>query len=248
MYTVMTSLNEKYWEEVARENSHYLDQNWIPGEEIVIYHEFLQLPKNNLSKRVKWIDLYGSCPEIREFGNKWKDHPHANGSDGTNFRLNAIKFVHKTFAIWHRAKVQRSGFLIWLDCDALVYKKIDNNFIKNVFDKTKIVSYIGRPGKYSECGFLAFNLDHPDTHNFLNRWETLYTSGEFINLSQTHDSWTFDLIRNEWNKPEYFLDLNKDALTRKHPFNSSKIGPYINHAKGDDKKNKLDKLKEKVKL
>ena len=247
MYTVITSLNQKYWDEVANENSHYLDKNWIAGEDIFMYHEFTTLPKNKLSSRVQWIDLYQSCPEIVEFGEKWKDHPHANGSNGTNFRLNAIKFVHKTFAIWHRAKIQKTGYLIWLDCDALVYNKIDKTFIDNIFKNDTIVSYIGRPGKYSECGFLAFNLDHPETHIFLNRWETLYTSGEFIKLSETHDSWTFDVLRNEWQKPELFYNLNADALTKKHPFASSKIGMYIDHAKGADKKNKLEKLKKKIK-
>jgi len=247
MYTIITSLNQKYWDEGAKENSHFLDKNWISNESIYVYHEFQSIPQHQLSNRVQWVDLYKSCPGIKEFGDKWKNHPHANGSDGTNFRLNAIKFVHKTFAIWHRAKVQQTGYLVWLDCDAFVYNKINDSFVSTIFDKNKMIAYIGRPGKYSECGFLIFNLDHPDTHNFLNRWETLYTSGDFINLLETHDSWTFDHIRKEWGKPELFFDLNKEALTKKNPFGSSKIGSYISHAKGDNKKDKLAKLQRKLK-
>lgn len=248
MYTVITSFNQKYWDEVAKENCHYLDKNWLKDEQIILYHELSPIPKNNLSSRVVWTDLHQTCPGIKEFGAKWSEHPKANGNQGTNFRMNAIKFVHKTFAIWHRAKIQKTGYLIWLDCDAIVYNQIDKKFIKQIFSPNMIVSYIGRPGKYSECGFLAFNLDHPETHKFLTRWENLYTSGDFINLKETHDSWTFDVLRLEWNQPELFIDLNKDALTKKHPFANSKIGPYINHAKGDNKKEKLLKLQRGISM
>lgn len=244
-YNILTSFNESYWNEVAKETCLDLDKNWIKGSSILFYHELsnsvLSASAAEFSNRVKWVDLYKETP-IQEFVTKWKFHPKANG-EIKGFRNNAVKFVHKTFAIWHAAKQQKTGWLIWLDCDAIVRKQIDKEFEKRVFKDNIVVSYVGRPGKYSECGFLAFNLDNPKTHEFLNQWEELYVSGKFVELKETHDSWTFDYIRLEWDTPELFYDLNRNTKTNKNPFNNSDIGPYFLHAKGDGKKQQANKLK-----
>jgi hypothetical protein len=248
MYTIITSFNQKYWDEVAKENSKFLDKNWPLSSDIIFYHELDQIPDNNLSSRVSWIDLYQSCPELSEFVNRWKDHPKANGKNGKKFRYNAVKFVHKTFAIWHQAKLKKDGWLIWLDCDATLHKPIDERFIKDVFIQEKLICYVGRPGKYSECGFLCFNLNHDKTRKFLQEWEDLYLSGEFINLPETHDSYTFDYVRIKWNENNLFHNLNGRAITDKNPFSQSVIGGYLDHSKGKDKSKQLEKLKQRRKI
>lgn len=241
-YSVLTSFNEKYFNEVAKNNILELDKNWNRSGTIFLYHELKQLPTDlNLSNRVEWIDLYDSSPGLSTFVEKWKDHPNANGQK--NFRTNAVKFVHKTFAIWNCWKNTDSDWLVWLDCDAMFYKQMDDQFIKNVFDEQFLCAYLGRPGKYSECGFLAFNLKKSETKQFLEEWENLYTSGNFINLPETHDSWTFDYIRKKWDRDDLFLNLNSKAVTNKNPFGQSVIGPYVMHAKGDDKKYQIDRFK-----
>jgi hypothetical protein len=232
-YNVLTSFNEKYWNEIGETTIFQLDTNWDDNSSIFLYHELNPIPKNNLSAKISWIDLYSTCPDLPKFVEKWKDHPKANGAK--NYRTNAVKFVHKTFAIWHRAKIQKTGWLIWLDVDAFVYKKIDDQFLRRVCPQDKMISYMGRPGKFSECGWIGFNLDHPETINFIHEWEDLYLSGDFINLKETHDSFTFDHIRIKWNRPELFFNINSQAKTNKNPFSQSLIGTNIVHAKGDDK-------------
>lgn len=244
-YNILTSFNESYWNEVAKETCLDLDKQWFKDSSIIFYHELtdpiLSQSKNNFSNRVQWRDLYKETP-IKNFVDKWKSHPKANG-EIKGFRNNAVKFVHKTFAIWDAAKKQKTDWLVWLDCDAIVRRPIDKTFLSKVFKNDIIVSYVGRPGKYSECGFLAFNLNNPKTHDFLNEWENLYVSGKFVDLKETHDSWTFDYIRLEWNQPELFFDLNRNTTTNKNPFGNSDIGDYFLHAKGSGKKQQAHKLK-----
>lgn len=250
MFNVITSFNQKYWDEVASTSTEFLDKNWFTESQIFLYHELPKLPKNKkFSNRINWIDFHLTCPQWQEFANKWKDNPKANGGDGNggNFRLDAIKFTHKTFSIWDRYKKLSSGWLIWIDCDAFLYNRADKNFINEIFRKDCLVAYVGRPGKYSECGFLAFNLDNNLTRQFLQEWENLYISGEFINLPETHDSWTFDYLRLKWNKPELFYDLNSNADTKKAPFSKSKLKNYFMHAKGSDKAKTLEKMRKNFK-
>lgn len=241
-YTILTSFNQKYWDEVAKSNVELLDQYWPTDQSITLYHQLNAIPAG-FSNRVGWYNLYQSRPDLPEFAEKWKDTTKANGANGTNFRLNAIKFCHKTFAIWHQAKLQKDGWLIWLDCDAFVYKQISDKFLETVCPNQYAVSFVGRPGKYSECGWLGFNLSHPEAIKFINEWEDLYLSGAFIDLSETHDSWTFDYLRKGWNKPDLFFDVNSAATTNKNPFSQSLIGTHVAHAKGSDKGKQTHRLK-----
>lgn len=239
MYNVLTSFNEKYWLEIARNNVMLLDAHWPRNYQINLYHQLSQIEE--ISPRVKWHDLYETCPELPAFSKKYKDEIKANGANGTNFRLNAIKFCHKTFAVWRQAKIQSSGWLIWLDCDAIIKKPINDQFLKTVCPDSYAISFMGRPGKYSECGFMGFNLDRPETRQFLSEWEDLYLSGKFLELPETHDSWTFDWIRKQ--KPsELFFNVNSAAITNKNPFSQSLLGPYIAHAKGADKVKQTERI------
>jgi hypothetical protein len=248
-YKILTSFNQKYWDEVARDNVKLLDQNWINGDDILLYHQLENPIIDKFSMRVRWFDLYKSCPELIAFIDRWKNEPRANGTYRAKpehaFKWNAIKFAHKTFAIWHAAKNQKNGWLIWLDCDALLFRNIDEDFIKKIFLENKMVCYLGRKGKYSECGFLAFNLNLPQTRKFLEDWENLYLTGEFLKCDQTHDSFTFDHMR-KINDANLFFDLNANSTTDKNPFSNSIINTHLAHAKGGGKVKTSKKLRSKL--
>ena len=71
-YTILTSFNETYWQEVAQDNVRKMDQLWPVSEKILLYHQ-LSAIDTSFSNRIQWIDLYQSCPELLEFSDKWKD-------------------------------------------------------------------------------------------------------------------------------------------------------------------------------
>lgn len=244
-YSVITSFNKDYYNSIAKNNILLLDKFWPPGNSIYLYHQ-LDTIDNVFSDRITWIDLYKECSDLPIFATKWKDHPKANGTYSSKpnmaFRWNAIKFCHKTFAIWHRAKHQKDGWIIWLDCDTVVKQPIDNNLLRTICPNEFSISFMGRPGKYSECGFIGFNLDKKESRKFLLEWEDLYLSEKFLELDETHDSYTFDWLRKQ-KDPNIFFNVNQNAKTNKNPFSQSLLGSYIAHAKGSDKLNKVEKIK-----
>ena len=247
-YTILTSFNQKYWDDVAKDNVRLVDQNWPKNQEIILYHQLENIDNQDLSSRVIWKDLYQNCPDLVRFAEQWKDNPRANGvgEKKNAFRWNAIKFAHKTFAIWHAAKQQKDGWLVWLDCDSFVFQKIDQPFLDLIFPNNKIVCYLGRKGKYSECGFMGFNLGRQETRKFLEDWENVYLSGEFIDLPETHDSWIFDYMKNKSESKDMFFKLNENAPTDKNPFTNSLLGTHMAHAKGGDKTYVSNKLKSRL--
>ena len=250
MYNVLTSFNKHYWDEVASQTVKKLDENWYPGGKIYLYHELndedLAKAKQGLSGRVEWFDLYKTVPYLSEFKEAYKDHPKATGNGRGEWRTHAIKWVHKTFPLLSHVKKQDSGWLFWLDTDAECFKKIDDKFLKSICDESKIVSYLGRKTNYSECGFMGFNLNHPQTKHFVDTWWNIYPSGKFTEISETHDSFLFDAVRKEYGKTELFDDLNIDSTTDKNPFGNSKIGSHFLHVKGQNKKQQLAKAKRRI--
>lgn len=244
-YSVITSFNKKYWDEVGHQTIKKLDENWHESGNIYLYHElddsFVNTIKKGFSSRVQWIDLYPSVPYLSEFIDKFKDHPKANGQ-AAGWRSHAIKWVHKTFPLLQQVRKETSGWLCWLDVDAECFKKIDNDYVKTICNPSKMLSYLGRKGNYSECGFLGFNIDHPKLKDFVDAWWNIYPTGNFTKVSETHDSFLFDAVRKDFGHPELFDDLNAHSTTNKNPFGNSKLGSHFIHAKGSNKSATLQKI------
>lgn len=245
-YDILTSFNDYYWEEVANQTVKKLDENWYSTGNIHLYHQLnkekVEKLKPMFSSRVHWYDLYETVPELPQFIEKFKDHPKANGNGKGEWRIHAIKWVHKTFPLLRHMQSNPNGWLFWLDSDAECFKKIDNSFLKTICNEKKIVSYLGRKGNYSECGFMGYNLNHPETHKFINMWWNIYPAGDFAKISETHDSYIFDAMRSQFGKPDLFDDLNSHSNSNKNPFGNSKIGSHFLHAKGNNKKATLQKM------
>lgn len=130
--------------------------------------------------------------------NKDKDDP-------VNYRKQAVRFCHKVFAI-HRVldaakKARKAGieaprYLIWIDADVLITRKVTEEDIKKCLPKEgDAVSYLGRKDwDHSECGWLAFDLDNGGGE-IIESVHFNYTQDDIFNMEQWHDSWVWDNIR-----------------------------------------------------
>jgi len=246
MYTFVTSLNNYYWNLGSSINIKSWDENFPEDVTIHIFSEDDIPNKDKFSDRIVWHDLYTECTDLVDFKETYKDNPHFNGEapvkDSTKFKYNGIKFAHKTFALFKMAQNTDNGALVWLDSDVLCIDKFDHVFLDTVCPKSKIVSYLGRPTVYSECGWVYYNLDHPQGREFVNKFEHAYTSGDLENYAETHDSFVFDEIRLNFGHKDLFYDLNANAKNNKHPFHQSLLRQKLIHNKGNDKTRKQDKF------
>ena len=56
-----------------------------------------------------------------------------------------------------------SEWIIWLDADTEAIENIDINYLSKFMPFGYVSSYLGRPGRYTETGWLAWNMNHPDS-------------------------------------------------------------------------------------
>jgi hypothetical protein len=103
--------------------------------------------------------------------------PRANGqgpkSDRADakkkFKWDAIRFSHKVYAIFAAAKRTDADVLIWIDADTFCHSHMPRNFLNNFIPEDTDIGYLGREGKYSECGFYSMNLKSPAVQEFLRK-------------------------------------------------------------------------------
>ena len=101
------------------------------------------------------------------------------------------------------------------------------------------MSYLGRKKPwYSECGFLGFNLKHKDFKDYIKRVIDIYTTGEIFSLEQWHDSWIWDLVRNEFeeNRGSVFKNISGKGYELEHPFINCGLEEFFDHLKGPSRK------------
>lgn len=232
---VLTTFSEQGWQEYAERMVTSWITHWPHEVDLYIYPD----EKVAIPSRVNTHVVYDEIKLKTKFIRRYARMPQYNGRltpEKYNYRFDAIKFCHKPFALWHWMQNHRSDYdgLIWLDADTITHTKLDMTVVNRMAPAEFDAQFLGRQTKYTECGYLYFNLNTEMGRGLLEVWISFYLSGEFRYQKEWHDSWLFDCARG------LLPELNGSDLTshlprRKgggHPFVNSFMGAYMDHHKG----------------
>ncbi len=155
-----------------------------------------------------------------------------------DYRFDAIRFSHKVFTIFGVSRLLDCDHLFWIDGDTFTFSSIDEHFFAETDPGDGHLSYIGRDDAYSECGFLVFNRRHPIHATFLEQMTTEYLNGEVFLLPEWHDSYVWDIHREHYENTQNVVNRNISgkASGQEHPFINTVLGNYMDHLKGDERK------------
>ena len=139
-----------------------------------------------------------------------------------------------------------------MDADTICHSPISMSQLKNLIPQEKDLCFLGRRGKYSECGLYSMNLRSPKTQLFLKQFQNFYDDAEngIFKLDEWHDSFVFDAVRktmqlNELNWSEHLYDLRpgpRNSVGEGHPLINSEWGAYLDHLKGERKTEQRSRL------
>jgi hypothetical protein len=99
-----------------------------------------------------------------------------------------------------------------------------------------MMTYLGRGGQYSECGFLGFNMKHPEIHNFAREMVRMYNSDDIYKLVECHDSFIWDHVRKKFELEKGVKNNNIGDHKKAHVQARSVLGMYYDHTKGPSRK------------
>jgi len=250
-YTVITTFNESGYKKYGQRMIQTFLQTWPEEVVLVVYAEDCAVEETAPNLVVHDI---GIADALTTFKTAWAGIPRANGdvSDdpvrarrkdaGKGFKWDAVRFAHKVYSIFHCARSISTDWLIWMDGDTVCHSTITLADLDRLCPPDRDLCFLGRQGKYSECGLYAMNLDRPTVKTFLQKFQRMYDDAEqgIFTLKEWHDSYVFDDVRKQCALNE--LDWSGHLITGEgHPLINCEWGAYLDHLKGARKDLKRSK-------
>ena len=241
-YTVITTFNDAGYKQYGQRMIQTFLQTWPAEVSLVVYAENCEVTESAPNLEVR--DL-GTVDALTKFKQTWRDVPRANGDvstdpvrakrkdSGKGFKWDAVRFAHKVYAIFHCAKNIRTDWLIWMDADTVCHSPVALADLDRLCPSNYDLCYLGRRGKYTECGLYAMNLQRPVIERFLWDFQRMYDDADhgIFTLVEWHDSFVFDAVRQ--NHALNSLDWSGHLITGEgHPLINSDWGAYLDHLKG----------------
>lgn len=234
--SVVTSCSLKGWNEYGKQCLPRLLEHWpsevnfhLVSEDLLPLGDLPLLARDRLTVWPLNSSLYD-----RVFHNRYMFDSVARGKRTRyyDYRFDAWKFSKKVFAIELVAHNVEIGRLFWVDADVLTLKPVPVDLLHRVCPDDCHISYLARPKMHSECGFVGYNLNKPETKEFIKTFANCYSSGRVFKLKEWHDSYVFDVLRKEIPELQGYCIPNNNPF---HPFNFSELGHYMDHMKGKRK-------------
>jgi len=143
--TVLTSFKVDDYATYARRFFESWAKFWPKNIKLTAYYNGGKLPKDVVRARnISYVSLDKNV-DLNSFKER---NSQFNGGSPYNYRMDAIKFSHKVFAICDHVKHMASkgdmGWLVWIDADVLTTKKIDSNFLNLIFPDSSDIVHLGR--------------------------------------------------------------------------------------------------------
>ena len=254
---VVTTFHEEGLKKYAQKMIDTFCANWPAEVTLHIYPEKCN-PIIRNHAHVTLTDL-DSVSELTAFKETWKDVPKANGDvsadpirskrkdSGKGFKCHDVRFAHKVYAIFDCARETDADILIWMDADTICHSPITMQDLYRMIPADSELCYLGRNGKYSECGLYAMNLRSQNVQNFLKEFQQFYDQAEqgIFRLAEWHDSFVFDAVRIKFPQMRqldwaaHLHDLRPApgmSSGEGHPLINSEWGAWLDHLKGGRKK------------
>lgn len=250
---VVTSFSEDGWETYAKDMVWSIAEHWDPTIKVIAYYHDFDINTKDLpkSKSIEYRNL-NDLNELIEFRERFKEYDGTmGGKTSYTFRLDAIKFCHKVFAITDCAfnlseTMEKPGWLVWLDADTVAVRPLNRHQLLQSLPKNSDIVHLGRKNfTYSETSFIGFNLESQPPVDFLGDFLGAYLSGELFHYREWHDGFIFErlitiykahgLKFHDWTGS---LDI-KSMTEGKQAFDLFPLSDYVKHKKGAKKKKSL---------
>jgi hypothetical protein len=161
-----------------------------------------------------------------------------NGGKPYNYRVDAVKFCHKVFAITGCAEENEDfdGWMMWLDADTLTKKELPLEVLKSWLDVDASLVFLSRTAiDYCESSFMGFNMQGNQARILLDDLLMQYLTDEVFSYREWHDGFIIErLIRMHVMHGLKVHSLSEDCEGLE-AFKSSCLAEYMDHFKGPAK-------------
>jgi hypothetical protein len=231
--TIITTFSDKNYNDYAKYFMASLEKYLDPEVNVLIYTDSLLFADQENWKNVILADR---CPNLIKFKQRNKDKIIPSGSKG--FMFDAVRFSHKSYCIIDASRTVSTDYMIWLDADTEILAPISKEYLISHLPDKKFVSYLGRPDRYTETGWLSFDLRNQYSKDFFDLWEWYYNTDEIYNLPAQLDCHVFDACREKLENENKIVGENISPPGTGKAHFDLRFAKYMCHYKGERKENR----------
>lgn len=239
VFSVITSFSRQGYEDYGRDFIRTFKTFWPASVRLLCYWEG-ECP-DEVSEG--WnLELLEPCKSFLE---RHRDNPIVQGKSqshlspwgpkarayGYSYRNDAYKFARKVFAVAHAAREIEIGKLFWIDADVITRSSVPEGLLEVLLPDKTSLCYLARRETHSELGFVGYNLNRPETHDFIKTYEETFAEDRFFNYRYWTDCHVFDALIQTLHPRHIAIP----HTNRGHPFDYSILGSYMTHLKGPRK-------------
>lgn len=240
--TFVTSFSEKGYNTYAKKMLESVRQYWHRDSKLVcFYHDFdLSVDDWSDCDNVVFRNL-NELEDLHDYRNTFAKYD-GNIQGQYNWRMDAIKWCHKVFAMselaFEMAEASKEpGWLVWLDADTVTTTKFNPEEALSFLNDKVSIYHLGRNcTDYSETSFIAFNLNRENPLQLIADLRGAYMSGEVLGYREWHDGFIFERLLNIYKAHgTNTVNLTPDVKDL-NAFGVSPLSQYMIHYKGNLKK------------
>lgn len=239
-HIVLTTFHKEGYEKYGRKCLESFARYWPREVQMIAVTENVAVDIE--APNIRAVDQNEINGQLASFKSRYKGEPKANGQCPTDpgrnsYLWDAVRFSNKVYAVTGAFKLLKNSCdqLIWLDADTVTHSPIPMAFLDSIAPKdNELTAYLNRK-IYPECGWVGYNMRHPMIAQFMDRFQAVYDSGEFLSWIESHDSYVFWQVMKEMEKlGAGWRPLGNDQQIG-HIFINSMLGAYMDHLKGPRK-------------
>lgn len=242
MINVVTSFSPDGYKTYAKNMLLSVIKNWKNDLKLTAYyHDFPEdlvkdLPKSPLIEYRNLNDI----KDMLDYRERMKQYDGTmGGKTPYNWRLDAIKWCHKVYAMTDCAfrladSKKKAGWLVWLDADTVTTKPLSQDRLTPFLPDKAELAYLGRKDvDYSETSFIGFNLDKESPLLLLGDLRGCYDIGEVISYREWHDGFIFDRLLKIYMAHGLLVNNLTPNVSGLAAFQQSPLAQYMTHYKGN---------------
>tara|TARA_R100000315_G_C5232804_1_gene143846 strand:- start:189 stop:2498 length:2310 start_codon:yes stop_codon:yes gene_type:complete len=235
----VTSFNEDMLKTTSSHFLQSLKDNVEPSVKLSAYHHDCKLDAYSLAESNAFT--FKNLHDVKDHEDFIKNNQEHNGTENNsipyNIKLDGLRWSHKVFALTEEAftlakQNVEAGWLIWIDADTYFKKRLTKEDILFMLPEGADMVY-----NSADPYFVAFNLNKQPPLDLLGDLREAYTSGEYIQYREWHDSFIMERLINIYSK--HGMKIHQTTLMNNYLYHFQGLYDPTKNAVRDSKGNRL---------
>ena len=243
---LVTSFNEDMLNTTSSHFFQSIKDNVEPSIKLSAYHHDCKLDAYSLAKSNSFT--FKNLHDVKDHEDFMAKNVEHNGTENNsipyNIKLDGLRWSHKVFALTEEAfklasEDVKAGWLIWIDADTYFKKRLTKEDILFMLPEGADLVYDS-----SNPYFVAFNLNKQSPLDLLGDLREAYTTGEYIQYREWHDSFIMERLLNIYSK--HGMKVHQTSLMNNYIYHFNGLYDPTRNAVRDNNGKRLFELSEKT--